>query len=153
MWEKITRLKFCVLFFAGWLFFVPLCFAAPAPGETPGTVTMSTAQWEELKQIMAEQDELLTTLQSLSTEDSESLNQLINGLKTARQSLRKAESELTAAKQSLKIADETLIEQNKSLALLSEQIKKERAVSNRRQLQHTFWGIIFGLAVGATVNH
>ena len=152
MWKKI---KFYAAVFAlsglcwGWLF-VGSCSAAPAtPAET---VTLSTEQWTQLKQIISEQATLLETLETLSTGDNESLKKLLEELTIAKQSLKKAQSELIAAKQSLKTADKTLAEQNKSLQRLSEEIKRERKTHERQKWQNALWGIIAGVAIGVATR-
>lgn len=149
MWEKI---KFYAAVFAlsglcwGWLF-VGSCSATPAE-----TVTLSTEQWTQLKQIISEQATLLETLETLSTGDNESLKKLLEELTIAKQALKKAQSELIAAKQSLKTADKTLAEQNKSLQRLSEEIKRERKIHERQKWQNALWGIIAGVAIGVAAR-
>lgn len=129
------------------------CSAAPADEiAEPTEITLSIEQWNSLKQTIEMQDNLLSTLETLSAEDNTSLMTLMSDLNKTKQSLRKVENELISAKKSLANADKALIEQNKSFQKLSEGIKRERAINDRRQWQHTFWGVIAGIAIGATIQ-
>lgn len=133
---------------AQFFFFSATCTAT----ELPPQLTISRTQYLELKNIINEQESLLTqlevklqTLEQTSPELLKTLSEQKALLTKTQERLRNAETLLALSK----IEQEKL---NQSLQTLSEQIKKQQAVNRRRERQKAFWGVACGVVVGLAVK-
>ena len=115
-------------------------------------ITISLTQYNQLKEIINEQETILETLQarlnvlkSNSTEQQQILIELQNQLQDCRSQLQTTQQNLTNAKSSLKQAEETLQRQSQSLQILTKKIKAmehKQAVIKR---QRDTWAIAVGV--------
>lgn len=108
--------------------------------------------YQELRTLLSEQNQLLTQLETLSLKDEQSLKTLSNELTNVKDSLAKARSDLLTAEKSLQDSRISLAEQNALLAQMSREVKQAQAVSNRRHRQTVLWSIIAGIAVVAGIT-
>ena len=124
------------------------CFAE----EVPETITMSREQFNELQTIINRQENLLIGLSNTLELQQMNSNELKKLIEEQRLSYQKIRNELTSVQESLSNSKKTIAEQNKSLQTLSEQIKKQKEISKRRERQKAFWGVVGGVAVGLSVK-
>lgn len=143
LWKQ--KIKFISLSVLLLLFLLPYGYVS---AEAPQQITMSIEQFNQLKQQTQLLDTKLKLALTLLTEPQKQALLQATQLATAKEQIQLSQKELQVAKTSLTSALELTNKHNSSLKLLSEQIKKERQVQRREKIQHTFWGIVGGLAVG-----
>lgn len=148
----IAILAFSLLY---WYFsaFLPTCSAAEVSAvEAPGTITISRAQYNELKTIISEQGQRLTesemNLQLLDQNSSEQIATL-SALRALHDRMQKR---LEAAEKYSNEAKQLISEQNRSLQKLSEQIKHQQKVQRRREIQDKGWGFVAGIVTAKLVE-
>lgn len=124
------------------------CFAE----ELPETITMSREQFNELQTIINRQENLLIGLSNTLELQQTNSDELMKLIEEQHLSYQKIKTELILAQKSLTASKETIAEQNRSLQTLSEQIKKQKEISKRRERQKAFWGVVGGVLVGLSVK-
>lgn len=148
----IAILAFSLLY---WYFsaFLSTCSAAEVSAvEAPGTITISRAQYNELKTIISEQGQRLTesemNLQLLDQNSSEQIATL-SALRALHDRMQKR---LEAAEKYSNEAKLLISEQNRSLQKLSEQIQHQQKVQRRREIQNKVWGFAAGIVTAKLVE-
>lgn len=148
----IAILAFSLLY---WYFsaFLSTCSAAEvSAGEAPETITISRAQYNELKTIISEQGQRLTesemNLQLLDQNSSEQIATL-SALRALHDRMQKR---LEAAEKYSNEAKLLISEQNRSLQKLSEQIQHQQKVQRRREIQDKGWGFVAGIVTAKLVE-
>ena len=91
------------------------------------TITMTRAQFLELKQLSAQQNQQLATLES-------KLSQLETLSTAQKEQMQKAQTSLTNANQSLTVAETQLTESQTYLQTLSKQIKADKQREKRYKI-------------------
>jgi len=148
LWK--IKLKFTLPLALSLLFLLPCgCLAEEA---SPQTITMSIAQFRQLQAQTQLLDTKLQLALTLLTEPQKQAIMQAQQLQTAQTQIQQSKQELVTAKTSLQSASELISKQNSSLATLSKQIQKERAIQRRETIQHTFWGIVGGMAIGYIIS-
>ncbi len=95
--------------------------------------------------MLTQLEEKLQTLEQTSPELLKTLSEQKALLTKTQERLRNAETLLALSK----IEQEKL---NQSLQTLSEQIKKQKDVSRRRERQKAFWCVVGGVVVGLSAK-
>lgn len=149
-WKSIcSRLLLSLLFL---LAFLP---GGIAWGSEPAaeTVTMSRAQFTELKTRIMTLESLLKELQNqlnLQGNTSTELQQLVTQLQAE---LKAAKSETESAKSSLTVANQKLQAANQYLTQLSAQIKKERQQAKLAQMRAIMYTVLASVAADRVWLH
>ncbi|WP_418305789.1 hypothetical protein [Phascolarctobacterium faecium] len=148
----IAILAFSLLY---WYFsaFLSTCSAAEVSAvEAPETITISRAQYNELKTIISEQGQRLTEFETnlqLLEQSSPELIATLNGLRVSHDRMQKR---LEAAEKYSNEAKLLISEQNRSLQKLSEQIKHQQKVQRRRDIQNSGWGTAVGFVIAKVID-
>lgn len=148
----IAILAFSLLY---WYFsaFLSTCSAAEVSAvEAPETITISRAQYNELKTIISEQGQRLTEFETnlqLLEQGSPELIATLNGLRVSHDRMQKR---LEAAEKYSNEAKLLISEQNRSLQKLSEQIKHQQKVQRRRDIQNSGWGTAVGFVIAKVID-
>lgn len=130
-------------------FFLPAICSAT---ELPPQLTISRTQYIELKNIISEQESLLTQLEAKLQQLEQTSPELLKTLNEQKALLKTTQERLKNAEISLQFSKYEQEKLNQSLQTLSEQIKKQKDISRRRERQKGFWGGVVGLFVGATLK-
>jgi len=145
----IAILAFSLLY---WYFsaFLSTCSAAEVSAvEAQETITISRAQYNELKTIISEQGQRLTEFETNLQLLEQSSPELIVTLNELRVSHDRMQKRLEAAEKYSNEAKLLISEQNRFLQKLSEQIKHQQKVQRRREIQDKVWGFAAGMVVGS----
>ncbi|WP_418940678.1 hypothetical protein [Phascolarctobacterium faecium] len=145
----IAILAFSLLY---WYFsaFLSTCSAAEVSAvEALETITISRAQYNELKTIISEQGQRLTEFETNLQLLEQSSPELIVTLNELRVSHDRMQKRLEAAEKYSNEAKLLISEQNRFLQKLSEQIKHQQKVQRRREIQDKVWGFAAGMVVGS----
>lgn len=110
------------------------------------TVTMQWQQYNQLKQIISEQETSLNELQSKLDKLSSNSATLQAQLAQAREQLQKTSSSLTTAESSLQTANSDLQKQNESLQTLTAQINSIIDEKKRIKQQRDTWAAVAVIA-------
>lgn len=148
----IAILAFSLLY---WYFsaFLSICSAAEASAvEVPETITISRAQYNELKTIISEQGQRLTEFETNLQLLEQSSPELIATLNELRVSHDRMQKRLEAAEKYSNEAKLLISEQNRSLQKLSEQIQHQQKVQRRREIQDKVWGFAAGIVTAKLVE-
>lgn len=130
-------------------FFLPaICTAT----ELPPQLTISRTQYIELKNIINEQESLLTQLERKLKQLEQTSPELSKMLSEQKKLLIKTQERLRNAETLLALSKIEREKLNQSLQTLSEQIKHQQAVNRRRERQKAFWGVVGGVLVGLSVK-
>lgn len=132
--------------------FIAQCEAAEAMPTSISYIKVPTAQWNELKQQLQEQQVTLLMLQEEITLLKKPSTELLQNLKTAREQLQKAQSELTESNRSLTNASEGIRKVSTLCCKLKVQLEKERSKVRLKARQNAFWGSVVGFIVGYLYN-
>ena len=145
----IAILAFSLLY---WYFsaFLSTCSAAEVSAvEALETITISRAQYNELKTIISEQGQRLPEFETNLQLLEQSSPELIVTLNELRVSHDRMQKRLEAAEKYSNEAKLLISEQNRFLQKLSEQIKHQQKVQRRREIQDKVWGFAAGMVVGS----
>ncbi|WP_330366215.1 hypothetical protein [Phascolarctobacterium faecium] len=148
----IAILAFSLLY---WYFsaFLSTCSAAEVLAvEAPETITISRAQYNELKTIISEQGQRLTECETNLQLLEQSSPELIATLNELRVSHDRMQKRLEAAEKYSNEAKLLISEQNRSLQKLSEQIKHQQKVQRRRDIQNSGWGTAVGFVIAKVID-
>lgn len=147
----IAILAFSLLY---WYFsaFFSTCSAAKVPETLPATITISRAQYNELKTTISEQGQRLTESETNLQLLEQSSPELIATLNELRASHDRMQKRLEAAEKYSNEAKLLISEQNRSLQKLSEQIKHQQKVQRRREIQDKVWGFAAGIVTAKLVE-
>lgn len=148
----IAILAFSLLY---WYFsaFLSTCSATEVSAvEAPETITISRAQYNELKTIISEQGQRLTECETNLQLLEQSSPELIATLNELRVSHDRMQKRLDAAEKYSNEAKLLISEQNRSLEKLSEQIKYQQKVQRRREIQDKVWGFAAGIVTAKLVE-
>ena len=148
----IAILAFSLLY---WYFsaFLSTCSAAEVSAvEAPEMITISRAQYNELKTIISEQGQRLTECETNLQLLEQSSPELIATLNELRGSHDRMQKRLDAAEKYSNEAKLLISEQNRSLEKLSEQIKYQQKVQRRREIQDKVWGFAAGIVTAKLVE-
>ncbi len=148
----IAILAFSLLY---WYFsaFLSTCSAAEVSAvEAQETITISRAQYNELKTIISEQGQRLTEFETNLQLLEQSSPELIVTLNELRVSHDRMQKRLEAAEKYSNEAKLLISEQNRSLQKLSEQIKHQQKVQRRREIQDKGWGFAAGIVTAKLVE-
>ena len=130
-------------------FFLPaICSAEEAPQQ----ITLSLTQYNQLKVIINQQEQLLTELSGKLDQLEQTSPELLKTLSEQKELLSRTQERLKNAETSLVLSKYYLEKQNQSLQTLSEQIKKQKDVNRRRERQKAFWGGVVGVVVGLSAK-
>lgn len=142
-----------IAFLLAWVlaqfFFSPATCSAT---ELPPQMTISRTQYNQLKNIINEQESLLTQLEVKLKQLEQTSPELLQTLSEQKALLTKTQERLKNAETLLVLSKYEQEKLNQSLQTLSEQIKKQKDISRRRERQKAFWGGVVGLFVGATLK-
>jgi len=123
------------------------------------TVTLSIAQYNQLSQIISQQevisDQLQAKLQTLSqnsTVQQQTLTTLSSQLAACKQTIATTKQSLTSATTSLQAADQTLQRQEKSLETLQTQVKALEHHAAVLQRQRDMWAVGCGVLAAVVVH-
>ena len=78
--------------------------------------------------------------------------ELLKTLNAQKALLTKTQERLKNAETLLALSKMEREKLNQSLQTLSEQIKKQKAISRRRERQKAFWGVVGGVVVGLSAK-
>lgn len=148
----IAILAFSLLY---WYFsaFLSTCSAAEvSAGEAPETITISRAQYNELKTIISEQGQRLTEFETNLQLLEQSSPEQIATLSALRVSHDRMQKRLEAVEKYSNEAKQLISEQNRSLQKLSEQIQHQQKVQRRREIQDKVWGFAAGIVTAKLVE-
>lgn len=120
--------------------------------EFPPQVTISQKQYKLLKSIINEQESLLTQLEVKLQQLEQTSPELLKMLSEQKALLVKTQERLRNAETLLALSKIEREKLNQSLQTLSEQIKKQKEISKRRERQKAFWGVVGGVLVGLSVK-
>lgn len=142
-----------IAFLLAWVlaqfFFLPAICSAT---ELPLQMTISRTQYSELKNIISEQENLLTQLEVKLQQLEQTSPELLQTLNEQKDLLKTTQERLKTAEISLQLSRYEQEKLNQSLQMLSEQIKKQKDISRRRERQKAFWGSILGASVAVTLK-
>lgn len=142
-------IAFLLVWVLAQFFFLPaICTAT----EMPPQVTISRTQYNQLKSIINEQESLLTQLETKLTQLEQTSPELLTMLAEQKELLIKTQERLRNAETLLALSKIEREKLNQSLETLSEQIKKQQAVSKRRERQKAFWGVVGGVVIGLSAK-
>lgn len=130
-------------------FFLPAICSAT---ELPPQLTISRTQYLELKNIINEQESLLTQLEVKLKQLEQTSPELLKMLSEQKALLVKTQERLMNAETLLALSKIEREKLNQSLQTLSYQIKKQKDVSRRRERQKAFWGVVGGVVVGLSAK-
>ena len=130
-------------------FFLPATCTAT---ELPPQLTISRTQYIELKNIINEQESLLTQLEVKLKQLEQTSPELLKMLSEQKALLVKTQERLRNAETLLALSKIEREKLNQSLQTLSEQIKKQNDVSRRRERQKVFWSVVGGVVVGLSAK-
>ncbi|WP_418562742.1 hypothetical protein [Phascolarctobacterium faecium] len=142
-----------IAFLLAWLlaqffFYSVTCTAT----ELPPQLTISRTQYLELKNIINEQESLLTQLEEKLQTLEQTSPELLKTLSEQKALLTKTQERLRNAETLLALSKIEQEKLNQSLQTLSEQIKKQKDVSRRRERQKAFWCVVGGVVVGLSAK-
>lgn len=137
--------KLCAVLLSCWLLLPLVGWAADTTTE-PQTVTMQWQQYNQLKQIISEQETSLNELQSKLDKLSSNSATLQAQLAQAREQLQKTSSSLTTAESSLQTANSDLLKQNESLQTLTAQINSIIDEKKKIKRQRDTWAAVAVIA-------
>lgn len=142
-----------IAFLLAWVlaqfFFLPAICSAT---ELPLQMTISRTQYLEWKNIINEQESLLTQLEVKLKQLEQTSPELLKTLSEQKALLTKTQERLRNAETLLALSKLEREKLNQSLQTLSDQLKKQNDVSRRRERQKAFWGVVGGVLVGLSVK-
>jgi chromosome segregation ATPase len=149
----LLLLLWLALLFLALLSLPAITRAAEPTYQITETVTMSRAQFTELKTRIMTLESLLKELQNqlnLQGNTSTELQQLVTQLQAE---LKAAKSETESAKSSLTVANQKLQAANQYLTQLSAQIKKERQQAKLAQMRAIMYTVLASVAADRVWLH
>lgn len=129
-------------------FFLPACSAT----EIPPQLTISRTQYLELKTIINEQESLLAQLEVKLKQLEQTSPELLKTLSEQKALLTKTQERLRNAETLLALSKLEREKLNQSLQTLSDQLKKQKDVSRRRERQKAFWCVVGGVVIGLSAK-
>lgn len=138
-----------IAFLSAWVlaqfFFLPAICSAT---ELPPQVTVSRMQYNQLKNIINEQESLLTQLEVKLAQLKQTSPELLTMLSEQKELLKKTQERLRNAETLLALSKIEREKLNQSLETLSKQIKHQQAVSKRKEIQTALWAGLVGYGLG-----
>lgn len=135
-----------------------VCLSSSVFAQGGKQITLSTEQYQILRQTILEQDKALNMLennlnkqQNRQQERSKQLQQLNKQLDNSKREMAKTQQTLQNASESLEQADNLLKKQAESLQILTEQIKREEHKKAIIKRQRDMYAVLALLAVGGAV--
>ena len=142
-------IAFLLVWVLAQFFFSPATCTAT---ELPPQLTISRTQYIELKNIINEQESLLTQLEVKLKQLEQTSPELLKTLSEQKALLTKTQERLRNAETLLALSKIEQEKLNQSLQTLGDQIKKQKDVSRRRERQKAFWGVVGGVVVGLSAK-